>query len=150
AVTRTLGRVPADRLPDSLKVLPWKRVLPPGQKVEVTLRDLAGRGLEGKCAAVIARGAATRRTRPGAMPPCRVWLIQREGRVDVAAEAAHELYKRGWRTDPGRAPLRENLAAGVLAALKWSPHEALVDPMCGAGTFPIEAATQGLGRAPGA
>lgn len=149
-VSRVLGRVPANQLPDSLKVLPWKRVLGHGQKVEVELRELAGRGLDKKCAAVAARGAANTRLRRGAQPACRVWLVNRGGKVDVAVEAAHELFKRGWREQPGRAPLRENLAAGVLAALGWNASEWLVDPMCGAGTFPIEAATMGLGRAPGA
>lgn len=150
AVTRTMGRVPARQLPDSLRVLPWKRVLPPGQKVEVVLRELVGRGLDGKCAAVVARGASTRRLRAGGMPSCRVWLVNRDGKVDVAVEAAHELHKRGWRTSPGAAPLRENLAAGVLQALKWDPAEWLVDPLCGSGTIAIEGALAGLGRAPGA
>lgn len=149
-VSRTLGRVPAAQLPDILRVLPWKRVLGPGQKVEVVLRGLAGRGFDKKCAAVIARHASTRRLRTGEMPPFRVWLVNREGKVDVAVEAAHELFKRGWRTEPGKAPLRENLAAAVLRSLGWDRSEWLVDPMCGAGTFPIEAAGIGLGRAPGA
>jgi putative N6-adenine-specific DNA methylase len=45
--------------------------------------------------------------------------------------------------------VRENLAAGILRALDWAPGEALVDPMCGSGTFPIEAATIATGRSPG-
>jgi 23S rRNA G2445 N2-methylase RlmL/predicted rRNA methylase YqxC with S4 and FtsJ domains len=66
--------------------------------------------------------------------------------VDASGELLH---KRGARTEVGAAPLRETLAAGVLALADWSPAEALCDPMCGAGTIPIEAGLIGLGRAPG-
>ncbi len=49
------------------------------------------------------------------------------------------LFKRGWRQESADAPLRENLAAGILRLAGWPRHPALFDPMCGAGTFPIEA-----------
>jgi putative N6-adenine-specific DNA methylase len=60
------------------------------------------------------------------------------------------LFKRGWRTGTVDAPLRENLAAGILALAGWQPALPLLDPMCGGGTFVLEAATQLLGIAPGA
>lgn len=60
------------------------------------------------------------------------------------------LFKRGWRTGVVDAPLRENLAAGILQLAGWTPNMALLDPMCGGGTFLLEAATQALGIAPGA
>ena len=60
------------------------------------------------------------------------------------------LYKRGYRTDAGGAPLKENLAAGILALTGWEPHEPLLDPMCGSGTLLIEAAMIALDIAPGA
>ncbi len=66
--------------------------------------------------------------------------------VDASGELLH---RRGARTEIGAAPLRETLAAGVLALAGWSPTEALCDPMCGAGTIPIEAASWALDRAPG-
>jgi putative N6-adenine-specific DNA methylase len=66
--------------------------------------------------------------------------------VDASGELLH---RRGARTEVGAAPLRETLAAGVLALAGWTPAEPLCDPMCGAGTFPIEAAALALGRAPG-
>ncbi|HTA18921.1 MAG TPA: SAM-dependent methyltransferase [Polyangia bacterium] len=66
--------------------------------------------------------------------------------VDASGELLH---RRGSRTEIGAAPLRETLAAGVLALADWSPTEALCDPMCGAGTIPIEAASRALDRAPG-
>lgn len=60
------------------------------------------------------------------------------------------MHKRGWRRESGRAPIRENLAAAILRLADWDPGVPLVDPMCGSGTFVIEAATIAMGRAPGA
>jgi len=66
--------------------------------------------------------------------------------LDTSGEA---LFKRGWRRDAGEAPLRENLAAGIVRLSGWQAQEAFLDPMCGAGTLLVEAAAIGLGRAPG-
>ena len=60
------------------------------------------------------------------------------------------LFKRGWRLEKGEAPLRENLAAGLLRLSGWRPEQPLLDPMCGSGTILIEAAQIALGIAPGA
>ena len=59
--------------------------------------------------------------------------------------SGQSLFKRGWRDDKGAAPLKENLAAGILALTGWTPERPLFDPMCGSGTFLIEAAYRGLG-----
>lgn len=69
--------------------------------------------------------------------------------VDTSGEA---LFKRGWREDTGEAPLKETLAAAMLAAADWQgrPEDGpLLDPCCGAGTIPIEAAQIACGMAPG-
>jgi putative N6-adenine-specific DNA methylase len=66
--------------------------------------------------------------------------------VDTSGEP---LYKRGYRVHSAEAPLRENLAAGIVALTGWRPEEPLVDPMCGSGTLVIEAAMRGLNIAPG-
>src|SRR3990170_2562343 len=60
------------------------------------------------------------------------------------------LFKRGYRSAAGEAPLRENLAAVILRLAGWTPGEPLLDPMCGSGTLPIEAALMALDIAPGA
>jgi len=60
------------------------------------------------------------------------------------------LFKRGWRAGAGEAPLRENLAAGIIQLSGWKPEEPLLDPMCGGGTLLVEAAAMARGRAPGA
>ena len=59
------------------------------------------------------------------------------------------LFKRGWRGETGDAPLRENLAAGILRLAGYDGTQPLLDPMCGSGTFLVEAADIALNRAPG-
>jgi len=59
------------------------------------------------------------------------------------------LFKRGKREHVGEAPLKKNLAAGILKLAGWEPGMPLLDPMCGAGTFLTEAAEMSLGWAPG-
>lgn len=59
------------------------------------------------------------------------------------------LFKRGWRQETGEAPLRENLAAGLLRLAGWTGQQVLLDPMCGSGTFLIEAALMAQGIPPG-
>lgn len=59
------------------------------------------------------------------------------------------LFKRGHRTASVEAPLRENLAAGLLRLAGWTPDEILLDPMCGSGTIPLEAALMARRIAPG-
>lgn len=78
-----------------------------------------------------------------------VFLTDREATfyLDTSGEA---LFKRGSRREVTEAPLRENLAAGILRLTGWHPGEPLLDPMCGGGTFLAEAAQIALGLAPGA
>jgi putative N6-adenine-specific DNA methylase len=67
--------------------------------------------------------------------------------LDTSGEA---LFKRGWRQETGDAPLRENLAAGLLRVSGWKPGTPLFDPMCGSGTILVEAAQILAGIPPGA
>jgi putative N6-adenine-specific DNA methylase len=66
--------------------------------------------------------------------------------LDTSGEA---LFKRGWREETGDAPLRENLAAGLLRVSGWKPGMVLFDPMCGSGTILAEAAQMLAGIPPG-
>ncbi len=59
------------------------------------------------------------------------------------------LFKRGYRRDAEEAPLRENLAAGLVTLTGWTPAQPFLDPMCGSGTIAIEAALIAADRAPG-
>ncbi len=66
--------------------------------------------------------------------------------LDTSGEPLH---KRGYRKDAGEAPLKENLAAGILRLTGWDGREPLLDPMCGSGTLAIEAAMMALAIPPG-
>ncbi|HET9337627.1 MAG TPA: THUMP domain-containing protein [Casimicrobiaceae bacterium] len=76
------------------------------------------------------------------------YLTDREATfyLDTSGEP---LFKRGWRRDAEDAPIRENLAAGLIALSGWQPDTAFLDPMCGSGTIAIEAASMAADRAPG-
>lgn len=66
--------------------------------------------------------------------------------IDTSGES---LFKRGYRKEVGEAPLKENLAAGLLKVTEWDGQSPLVDFMCGSGTFLIEAAMMAMNIAPG-
>ena len=88
-----------------------------------------------------------------ARPDVRVAVFLQEGNALLYLDLSGEpLFKRGWRADreaKGEAPLKENLAAGLLAVAKWDPSMPLLDLFCGAGTIVIEAAQIACGRPPG-
>ncbi|MEA3119857.1 MAG: rRNA (guanine2445-N2)-methyltransferase [Paraburkholderia sp.] len=85
-----------------------------------------------------------------AQPDVRVFAFLTASDCTLYLDTSGEpLFKRGWRLDKGAAPLRENLAAGILRVAGWSPGTPLYDPMCGSGTFLAEAAQMALGIAPG-
>jgi putative N6-adenine-specific DNA methylase len=66
--------------------------------------------------------------------------------LDTSGDA---LNRRGYRRDAGEAPLKENLAAGIVRLAGWNPGEPFLDPMCGSGTLAIEAAMMALAIPPG-
>ncbi|HJF54447.1 MAG TPA: class I SAM-dependent RNA methyltransferase [Limosilactobacillus coleohominis] len=66
--------------------------------------------------------------------------------LDTTGES---LFKRGYRRDKGGAPLKENMAAALVLLAHWFPDNPFVDPVCGSGTIPIEAALLGHNIAPG-
>ena len=85
-----------------------------------------------------------------ATPDVRVHAFLDAGRGALYLDTSGEpLFKRGWRSTVVEAPLRENLAAGILQLAGWTPEDALLDPMCGGGTLLVEAAAMARGRAPG-
>ncbi len=85
-----------------------------------------------------------------AQPDMRIHVFLNGNHVTLYLDTSGEaLFKRGWRVAIGEAPLRENLAAGILKLAGWTPGTPLFDPMMGSGTFLIEAADMALNRAPG-
>ena len=159
-VTIKLGTVDADSLEtlaDRVRKLPWKAFVHPRQPVEIKATCTASRvrhhdWVEAKVEHAIQDALRGPRL-PGGRPPkqaLRVIVRVDQDRATLRVDASGELlHKRGWRVDVGEAPLRENLAAAILRAAKWKPGISLVDPMCGSGTFAIEAAIWASGRPPG-
>ncbi len=83
-------------------------------------------------------------------PDVRVHAFLTRGGITLYLDTSGEaLFKRGWRRTALEAPLRENLAAGILRLAGWAPGIPLLDPMCGSGTFLQEAAMMALDMAPG-
>ncbi|HET9158472.1 MAG TPA: RNA methyltransferase [Myxococcaceae bacterium] len=92
--------------------------------------------------------AARGEERVGEKP--RLLLRVAEGKATLSADAGGELlHRRGWRQEISRAPLRETLAAGVLALARYAPEQPLRDVVCGSGTLVIEAALASRAVAPG-
>lgn len=80
--------------------------------------------------------------------PVRVFLLKDE--VTVGLDSTGEsLHKRGYRKLVAKAPIAENLAAALIMLTPWNKSRILVDPFCGSGTFPIEAAMMAANMAPG-
>ena len=84
----------------------------------------------------------------GASYPLRVFLYK--DMVTVGIDTSGEsLHKRGYRTLTSKAPITETLAAALILLTPWNRDRILVDPFCGSGTFPIEAAMMAANIAPG-
>ena len=80
--------------------------------------------------------------------PIRVFLMKDE--VTVALDTTGDsLHKRGYRKLESKAPIAENLAAALIMLTPWNGSRILVDPFCGSGTIPIEAAMMAANIAPG-
>jgi putative N6-adenine-specific DNA methylase len=84
----------------------------------------------------------------GAPYPFRIFIHKDEVFVTLDTTGA-SLHKRGYRTQAGEAPLSETLASALLLLTPWREDRILVDPFCGSGTFPIEAAMIARHMAPG-
>ncbi len=84
----------------------------------------------------------------GAAYPIRVFLMK--DTVTVGLDTSGEsLHMRGYRRLTAKAPITETLAAALIGVTPWKPDRILVDPFCGSGTFPIEAAMMAANIAPG-
>ena len=84
----------------------------------------------------------------GAAYPIRIFLLKDE--VMVALDTSGDsLHKRGYRLQTSKAPITETLAAALIMLTPWRKDRILVDPFCGSGTFPIEAAMMAANIAPG-
>lgn len=126
--------------------LPWGRYLKVGTPVVVRASSRSSRLVHtGRLAETIEKAIAKslgRSSSGGTVDSGQLLVARVEDDVcRISIDSSGELlHRRGYRLETALAPLRETLAAGILGLLRWDGTTPLVDPMCGAGTFVIEAA----------
>lgn len=76
-------------------------------------------------------------------------MINKDHVIVTLDTTGDSLFKRGYRVAKGPAPLKENMAAALIMLTNWYPDMSFLDPMCGSGTLPIEAAMMARNIAPG-
>ncbi len=141
--------------------LPWERFLSPGQPVAIHVTCRQSQLFhQGAVARSIHTALEARLGQPSpsakadepieGRPPQLVMVRIVNDQCTVSMDSSGELlYKRGYRQAVAKAPLRETLAAALLMASGWDKSSPLLDPFCGSGTIPIEAAMMALGIPPG-
>ncbi len=144
---------------EAASAVAWEIWFTPRQtfKVEITaqhspLKSLNFAALKAKDA-VVDRFRAKAGERPSVetrWPDARLYVHLTSTHCTLYIDTSGEpLFKRGWREDKGEAPLKETLAAAMIAASGWDASVPLYDPCCGSGTIAIEAAQVACGIAPG-
>lgn len=146
-----------DDLYEGVRRAPWRDLLPRTAAVVVKARSARSRlsaapsiQSVSKRAIVdaITGGRGLRAAETGPRVTVEVALSRDRASVCLDTSGAG-LHKRGYRTEAGAAPLRENLAAALVLLSRWDPSRPFADPLCGSGTIPIEAALIARGAAPG-
>jgi len=142
----------------------WLRVLAPGAPVRlrVTCRksrlyhsdavaERVARGIETAVRGAHASGRARDDDEDEGEAPAQLIVVRFDhDRCTISADSSGALlHRRGWRQAIAKAPLRETLAASMLAACEWNGDVPLVDPFCGSGTIGIEGALRARNIAPG-
>jgi putative N6-adenine-specific DNA methylase len=125
----------------------FDRFIPPGASVALHVSCRKSRLYHSDAVAERIARAMNRPISPdGAIVVVRLFHDECIISIDSSGELLH---RRGYRLDTAKAPLRETMAAALLAASGWQGDAALVDPFCGSGTIAIEAALLARRRAPG-
>lgn len=157
-----LGRFQAttyDELFEQIKDLPWEDYIPENGKFWVTkASSIKSKLFSPSDIQSIVKKAMVERMKQsyhlewfpedGAAYPVRIFIFKDEVMVTLDT-SGDSLHKRGYRLATGKAPLTETLAAALLMLTPWKKDRILVDPFCGSGTFPIEAAMMAANIAPG-
>lgn len=148
-----------EELFEQTKALPWDEFLPldanfpvAGKSQKSTLHNVPSVQAIVKKAIVTKLSQVYHRTmrlpETGAVYPLEV-AINKDKVLLTLDTSGSSLFKRGYRVAKGGAPLKENMAAALVLLAHWYPEKPFVDPVCGSGTLPIEAALIGHNIAPG-
>ena len=157
-----LGEIRAEtfeELFEGTKAIPWERWIPANGKFWVTkATSVKSRLFSAPDIQSIMKKAMVERMKQhygiswfpedGASYPVRVTILKDVATICLDTTGV-PLHKRGYRKMTVKAPVSETLAAGILLLTPWRRDRILVDPFCGSGTFPIEAAMIGANMAPG-
>ena len=148
-----------EELFQGIKALPWEEYIPQDGKFWVKkASSIKSKLFSPSDIQSIAKKAMVERLKgvyktewfkeDGAAYPIRIFLLKDE--VMVALDTSGDsLHKRGYRLQTSKAPITETLAAALIMLTPWKKDRILVDPFCGSGTFPIEAAMMAANIAPG-
>lgn len=148
-----------EELFEKTRALPWEAYIPKDGKFWVTkASSVKSRLFSPSDIQSVMKKAMVRRLQEhyhmewfpedGAEYPVRVFLMKDQVTVGIDTSGA-SLHKRGYREVSGKAPITETLAAALIMLTPWRGDRILVDPFCGSGTFPIEAAMMAANIAPG-
>ena len=148
-----------DELFEKIKALPWEDYIPANGKFWVTkATSVKSRLFSPSDIQSIVKKAMVERLKQhygvswfpedGAAYPVRITFLKDEAVVGIDTSGV-SLHKRGYRKLASKAPITETLAAALLMLTPWKGDRILVDPFCGCGTFPIEAAMMAANMAPG-
>ena len=148
-----------DELFECTKALPWEEWIPKDGKVWVTKASTVKSKLYSSSdiqsimkKAIVERLKSAYHTEvipeTGASYPVRVFAMKDEFTVGIDS-TGERLHKRGYRQSTTKAPISETLASALIMLTPWKKDRILVDPFCGSGTFPIEAAMIAANIAPG-
>ncbi|MGG5253844.1 THUMP domain-containing class I SAM-dependent RNA methyltransferase [Neobacillus sp. SM06] len=148
-----------DELFEKTKALPWEKYLPEDAEFPVSGKSVKSKLFSvSDCQAIVKKAIVERMKKQykrnsrfeenGALFRIEVALLKDVATITLDT-SGQGLHKRGYRTDQGEAPLKETLAAALVQLTNWKPEFPFVDPFCGSGTIPIEAAMIGQNIAPG-
>ena len=148
-----------EELFEGTKAIPWERWIPANGKFWVTkATSVKSRLFSAPDIQSIMKKAMVERMKQhygiswfpedGASYPVRVTILKDVATICLDTTGV-PLHKRGYRKMTVKAPVSETLAAGILLLTPWRRDRILVDPFCGSGTFPVEAAMIGANMAPG-
>jgi putative N6-adenine-specific DNA methylase len=145
-----------DAVYEGVRAARWKDLLPPGAQVAVEARSVKSRltatpslqSVAKKAIVDAVTGGHGRMAEDG--PRCDVQLVLHADQASLVLDTTGQgLHRRGYRSEGGEAPLRENLAAALVMLSRWGPARPFADPLCGSGTIAVEAALLSAGIAPG-
>ena len=148
-----------DELFEGIKALPWEDYIPKDGKFWVKkASSIKSKLFSSSDIQAIAKKAMVEHLKgeyhvdwfeeSGASYPVRIFLLKDEVTITLDT-SGDSLHKRGYRMASSKAPITETLAAALIMLTPWRKDRILVDPFCGSGTFPIEAAMMAANIAPG-